>query len=72
MNVTYIKHKNAYVDSAGRVASVKEYGRDFLNCHHEFKDTGRRGAIGGPRGANAAAYQCAKCLVFTIIEIMSQ
>lgn len=71
MNVTYIKSRNRYVDQAGRVASVTEYGKDFINCNHDFQDTHTRGTTPGPNGKHiaAAAYRCTKCLVYTIIEM---
>lgn len=71
MIVTFLKDKNRYVDNAGRLATVTEYGRDFYNCAHNFQDTGRRGETPGANGKRdrAAAYQCTKCLVFTIMEL---
>lgn len=71
MVVTYLKKENKYVDSAGRLATVTEYGKDFYNCLHSFIDTDRRGEVVGPNGRRirAAAYQCKKCFVFTTIEL---
>ena len=71
MVVTYLKERNCYVDAAGRQATVTDYGRDFYNCQHDFQDTGRRGETPGANGklTRAAAHQCSKCGVFTIIEI---
>lgn len=70
MVVTYLKDKDRYVDSAGRLATVADYGKDFYGCEHDFRDTGRRGETPGANGKNvlALAYQCSKCLVFTIIK----
>lgn len=69
MIVTYIKGK--YVDSAGRIATVTEYGKDFVNCKHDFKDTGRRGQTQGGNGklVSAEAHQCAGCGIFNIVEV---
>lgn len=71
MKVTYLKDRNCYVDAAGRVATVTDYGRDFYNCQHDFQDTGKRGETTGSNGKRvpAGAYQCSKCGVFTITEI---
>lgn len=71
MKITYIKKSNRYVDSAGRVASAKEYGKDFVNCHHDFIDTGNRGTTPGPNGklVPAKLYECSKCNVYSVIEI---
>lgn len=71
MIVTFVKEKNRYVDAAGRQAVVADYGRDFYSCEHDFQDTGRRGETPGSNGkrVQAAAYQCSKCSVFTVIEI---
>lgn len=70
MVVTFLKDKNRYVDTAGRLATVAEYGKDFYKCAHDFQDTGRRGETPGANGKRtmAAAYQCSKCHVFTVIE----
>lgn len=74
MIVTYRRDQNRYVDSAGRLATVTEYGKDFYNCEHEYKDTGRRGETPGPNGkrVSAKALQCSKCQVYTIVEIQQR
>jgi len=71
MRVTYLKDRNCYVDAAGRLATVTDYGKDFHKCVHDFQDTGKRGETPAANGKRspAAAYQCSKCLVFTIIEL---
>lgn len=71
MKVTYLKDKNRYVDSAGRQATVADHGKDFYNCVHDFHDTGSRGETYGANGkrVKASVHQCAKCLVFTVIEL---
>jgi hypothetical protein len=74
MNITYLKKSNRYVDSHGRVASTKEYGKDFYNCKHDFVDTGNRGTTQGPNGkyVPAAAHQCSKCGVYMVVEVIQQ
>lgn len=71
MIVTYLKDKNKYVDGSGRQVTAAAYGKDFYNCQHDFQDTGRRGFTPGPNGKKitAAAYQCSRCSVFTVIEL---
>ncbi len=72
MNITYIPGKDRYVDQAGRTASVKDYGRDFIKCSHDFRDIGRRGYIIGGNGkrVEASANQCSKCGVFVVVELV--
>lgn len=70
MKVTYLKDKNCYVDGAGRLATVTDYGKDFYKCQHDFKDIGVRGKTPGANGklVEASLHQCGKCLVYTVIE----
>lgn len=71
MRVTYIRERNCYVDAAGRQATVTDYGRDFYNCQHDFRDVGKYGETTGPNGKRvaASAHQCNNCGVYTVVEI---
>jgi len=71
MKVTYLKNRNCYVDPAGRLATVAEYGKDFYKCEHDFQYTGRCGETPGANGkrVEAALHQCTKCLVYTVVEL---
>ena len=70
MVITYVPGKNVYVDSAGRNASVKEYGRNFASCEHDWMPTGRTGTtmVSG-KFVPATAMECCKCGVFMVVEL---
>lgn len=71
MIITYIKEKDRYVDSSGRIVAAKDYGVDFYNCKHNFEDVGKTGETIGPNGKRvpATALKCSHCKVYMVVEL---